>query len=97
MEQVVRARGLEKRYGDRTAVAEVDLDVDAVVIVGCIGPSGSGKTTTVRLLTGIESPSAGEVTVFGVAPASFTSAHRRRIGTCRSSTCCTRTCRWRTT
>jgi ABC-2 type transport system ATP-binding protein len=80
MDQVVRARGLERRYGDRTAVAGVDLDVSRGVIVGCIGPSGSGKTTTVRLLTGIERPSAGEVAVFGVRPSSFTPAHRRRIG-----------------
>jgi len=67
-EPVVAARALTRCYGEQVAVDDVDLEVAAGTIFGFIGPSGSGKTTTVRLLTGIEGPSSGEVRVFGMPP-----------------------------
>lgn len=79
-EAVVQARQLTKRFGDQIAVDDLTLDVPKGAIFGFIGPSGSGKTTTVRLLTGVQSPTSGEVSVFGVAPASFTEHERARIG-----------------
>ena len=66
---LVRLRGATKTHatgaGEFTALDRVDLDVDAGECVAVVGPSGSGKTTLVHLLTGIESPSAGEVVVDG--------------------------------
>ena len=66
---IVRLRGATKRHasgaGSFAALDAVDLDVDAGECVAVVGPSGSGKTTLVHLLTGIESPSAGEVVVDG--------------------------------
>jgi len=79
-EGVIVARGLTRRYGGAAAVEGLDLDVARGTILGFIGPSGSGKTTTVRLLSGIETPSDGEARVLGVAPTAFTPAHRGRIG-----------------
>ncbi|CAN5612593.1 MAG: ABC transporter ATP-binding protein [Actinomycetota bacterium] len=79
-EPVVAARALTRCYGEQVAVDDVDLEVAAGTIFGFIGPSGSGKTTTVRLLTGIEGPSSGEVRVFGMPPTSFTARDRARIG-----------------
>lgn len=58
---VLRARGLEKRWGDVTALAGVDLDVQRDEIVTVIGPSGSGKSTLLRCLNGLEIPDAGTV------------------------------------
>ncbi|HEX9077688.1 MAG TPA: ABC transporter ATP-binding protein, partial [Anaerolineae bacterium] len=49
-------------------------------IFGFIGPSGSGKTTTVRMLTGVYAPTAGEVRVLGTAPRKFDQKTRARIG-----------------
>jgi ABC-2 type transport system ATP-binding protein len=67
-EPVVRLRGVEKRYGDFTALAGVDLDVAPGEILGLLGPNGAGKTTAVRLLLGTSRPSAGEVRLFGANP-----------------------------
>jgi ABC-type multidrug transport system ATPase subunit len=60
---VIRARGLEKRYGRRQALAAVDLDVarDAVLVV--TGANGSGKTTLLRLLAGLAAPTRGSLDV----------------------------------
>ncbi|WP_296700834.1 ABC transporter ATP-binding protein [Thiocapsa sp. UBA6158] len=64
-EPVIEARGLTRRFGDLTAVAELDLTLAPQTIYGFLGPNGSGKTTMVRMLTGLLTPSAGEVTVLG--------------------------------
>ena len=79
-EAAVHTRGLTKRFGAQVAVDDLTMSVPAGTIFGFIGPSGSGKTTTVRLLTGVQTPTDGEVSVFGVAPAAFTERERARIG-----------------
>jgi ABC-2 type transport system ATP-binding protein len=76
----IQTRGLSKEFDGTPAVRDVSFDVFAGTIFGFIGPSGSGKTTTIRMLTGIESPDTGEVTVLGQAPAKFSQATRFRIG-----------------
>ena len=58
-------RGLEKRYGTRTALAGLDLSVPTGVVYGFLGPNGAGKTTTMRLLTGLIHPDAGSIEVLG--------------------------------
>jgi len=60
---VIRARGLEKRYGRRRALARVDVDLprDGVLVV--TGPNGSGKTTLLRLLAGLAAPTRGSLDV----------------------------------
>ena len=60
---MIRARGLEKRYGDRRVLRSVELDVadDGFLLV--TGPNGSGKTTLLRLCAGLAVPSAGELDV----------------------------------
>jgi len=64
----VRARGLAKRFGRRTALDGVDLDVEPGEIVALVGPNGSGKTTLLRMLAGLARPSAGEARLFGLDP-----------------------------
>jgi len=61
----IEARGLTRRFGDLTAVDGVDLSIPRAQIYGFLGPNGSGKTTTIRMLCGLLTPSAGEADVLG--------------------------------
>jgi ABC-2 type transport system ATP-binding protein len=58
-------RGLTKRYGARTAVDNLDLELPAGVVAGFVGPNGAGKTTTMAMLLGLVRPTAGTGTVLG--------------------------------
>jgi ABC-2 type transport system ATP-binding protein len=60
---VLTASGLVKRYGQTTAVDEVDLEIRQGSIFGVVGPNGAGKTTTLSMVTGLLRPDAGTVTV----------------------------------
>jgi branched-chain amino acid transport system permease protein len=62
---VLRVRGLTKRYGGVTAVDDVDLDVQAGEILALIGPNGAGKTTCFNMVSGVLAPTAGTVEVLG--------------------------------
>lgn len=61
----ISVRGLTKRFGDKTVVDDVTMDVAEGEIVGFLGPNGSGKTTTIRMMCGLLTPNAGTGTVFG--------------------------------
>ena len=65
---VIEIRDLTKRYGDRIALAGVDLTVEAGEIVGLVGPNGAGKTTTVECVSGLRRPDAGRIRVLGLEP-----------------------------
>ena len=77
---VVEVRGLVKRFGDRTAVAGVDLDVQRGEIFGLLGPNGAGKTTTMRAVYGVSRPTSGTVTVFGLDVTRRPREVRARLG-----------------
>ncbi|MFN3707070.1 ABC transporter ATP-binding protein [Microcella sp.] len=80
MTPVLEATALTKRYGRRTALHGVDLQVEPGRIVGLIGPNGAGKTTTMRILLDIIRPTSGTVRVLGHDPRVGGPALRRRIG-----------------
>jgi ABC-type multidrug transport system ATPase subunit len=61
----VITRGLTKRYGAVTAVADLDLDVRQGEVYGFLGRNGAGKTTTIRMMLGLARPAAGEVRILG--------------------------------
>jgi spermidine/putrescine transport system ATP-binding protein len=61
----VRLRGVSKRFGDFTAVKEMDLDIPRGEFFTLLGPSGCGKTTTLRMIAGFEDPSTGTVLLDG--------------------------------
>ena len=67
-EAVISTRGLTKRYGDRTVVNGLDLDVASGEVFGLLGPNGAGKTTTILMLLGLTEPSGGTVRVDGFDP-----------------------------
>ncbi|RYF17592.1 MAG: ABC transporter ATP-binding protein [Comamonadaceae bacterium] len=62
----VRLQGVVKRHGETTVLHGVDLEIRAGEFFVLLGPSGSGKTTTLRILAGLESVSAGRVEMDGV-------------------------------
>lgn len=57
---------LVKRYGNKVAVAELDLSVPPGVCLGLLGPNGAGKTTTVEIFEGLKEPTSGRVELFGL-------------------------------
>lgn len=63
--EVIRCRGLVKRFGEHRAVDGLDLTVRRGQFYGLLGPNGAGKSTTVSLLTGARLPTAGEIRLFG--------------------------------
>jgi ABC-2 type transport system ATP-binding protein len=62
---MIEARGLTKRYGDTLAVDDLSFSVAPGKITGFLGPNGAGKTTTMRMILGLDQPTAGRVTVEG--------------------------------
>jgi ABC-2 type transport system ATP-binding protein len=76
----IRARGLTRRFGALVAVDQVDLDVPRASVYGFLGPNGSGKSTTIRMLCGLLTPSAGEIEVLGLKIPAQAEALKRRIG-----------------
>ncbi len=76
----IRARGLSKRFGALTAVDGIDLDVPRRHVYGFLGPNGSGKSTTIRMLCGLLTPSAGRIEVLGLRIPEQAEALRSRIG-----------------
>jgi ABC-2 type transport system ATP-binding protein len=64
-EVAVRAEHLTKKFGDFTAVDDVSFEVNTGEVVGYLGPNGSGKTTTMRMLLGLLTPTAGSASVLG--------------------------------
>ena len=62
---VIEARNLTKDYGDKRAVDDLTFSVEPGIVTGFLGPNGSGKSTTMRLILGLDAPTAGDVTVNG--------------------------------
>ena len=80
---VIRSEGLTKSFGEKAAVAGVDLLVERGAVCALLGPSGCGKTTVLRLIAGFERPDAGRVLVGDRVVAGdgeFVAPERRRIG-----------------
>ncbi len=76
----IMARGLSRRFGAVLAVDAVDLTVPRGQVYGFLGPNGSGKSTTMRMLIGLLTPSAGSIEVLGLRVPEQAEALKRRIG-----------------
>jgi ABC-2 type transport system ATP-binding protein len=68
---MIDVQGLSKRYGDRVAVDDLTFTVKPGIVTGFLGPNGAGKSTTMRLILGLDRPSAGRATVNGRAYRDF--------------------------
>ena len=76
----ISATGLTRKFGSLIAVNEVDLEIPAGTIYGFLGPNGSGKSTTIRMLCGLLTPSAGTATVLGMDTVKESEALKQHIG-----------------
>jgi ABC-2 type transport system ATP-binding protein len=79
-EAAIETRGLTRRFGARVAVDGLDLAIPRARVSGFLGPNGSGKSTTMRMLCGLLTPSAGEAQVLGLSVPRDAEALRRRLG-----------------
>jgi ABC-2 type transport system ATP-binding protein len=80
MSFAIETRGLTRVFGDLRAVDGVDLAVEAGSFYGFLGPNGAGKSTTIKCLTGLLEPTAGEVRILGLDPWRDPVAVKRQIG-----------------
>ncbi|MEV0634087.1 ATP-binding cassette domain-containing protein [Streptomyces sp. NPDC050619] len=62
---MIEAQQLTKRYGEKTAVDQLDFVVEPGTVTGFLGPNGAGKSTTMRMIVGLDAPSSGSVRVNG--------------------------------
>ena len=76
----IETRGLTHRFGNFTAVDQLDLRIPANTIYGFLGPNGSGKSTSMRLITGLLTPTQGDIRVLGMDIPAQTEELRLRIG-----------------
>jgi len=65
-ETAIEVRGLRKSFGEKEAVAGVDLEIAAGSLAGLVGPNGAGKTTSLLMMTGLLRPDAGQVVINGL-------------------------------
>lgn len=76
----VRTCGLTKRFGHRTAVDAIDLEVPHGTVVGYLGPNGAGKTTTLKIVAGLWRPTSGTASVLGMDSVHDRDRIQRRLG-----------------
>ncbi|MGN6686511.1 MAG: ABC transporter ATP-binding protein [Actinomycetales bacterium] len=79
-EVMIRARNLVKRFGDFTAVAGIDVEVQRGEAFGFLGPNGAGKSSTMRMVGAVSPPTEGELTILGMDPRTEGSRIRARLG-----------------
>lgn len=76
----IETHDLIKRYGSRTVVDHVNVEVEQGSIVGLLGPNGAGKTTTFYMIVGIIQPDEGDVTVDGRSISGMPIHQRHQFG-----------------
>ncbi len=79
-EELVRARGLTKHFGDFTAVDGIDFSLARGEAFGFLGPNGAGKSSTMRMIGCVSPPTSGELTILGLDPVADGPAIRSRLG-----------------
>jgi ABC-2 type transport system ATP-binding protein len=76
----IETTALTRRFGDFTAVDNVNLRVDAGQFFGFLGPNGAGKSTTIKMLTGLLAPTSGSIRILGVDLEANSADIKRQIG-----------------
>jgi ABC-2 type transport system ATP-binding protein len=76
----IETTALSRRFGDFTAVDQVNLRVDAGQFFGFLGPNGAGKSTTIKMLTGLLAPTSGSIRILGGDLEANSAEIKRQIG-----------------
>ena len=76
---MIELKGLTKKYGDFTAVDDLDLTIETGEFFGLLGPNGAGKTTTISMLSTVLLPTAGEIRIDGKKLDRKASAEKRKL------------------
>lgn len=79
-ELAIRVRHMSRAFGDKLAVNQLDLDIPKGTIYGFLGPNGCGKSTSIRMLTGLLTPTSGDIRVLGYELPRQAELLRTRIG-----------------
>jgi lipooligosaccharide transport system ATP-binding protein len=79
---LISAKGLRKKYGDFEAVRGIDVEVQKGEAFGFLGPNGAGKSSTMRMIAAVSPPTAGELSILGMSPATDGPQIRARVGVC---------------
>ena len=77
---IIETKGLTKRYRDKIAVSDLELQIARGEVFGFLGPNGAGKTTTILMLLGLTEPSAGTASVCGFSPVTQPLDVKARVG-----------------
>jgi ABC-2 type transport system ATP-binding protein len=77
---VIRFEGAVKRYGGKTALSDLSLEIPAGALFALVGPNGAGKTTAIGLLTGLLSPTSGRTFLAGIDIARDPVAAKAKLG-----------------
>ncbi|MBU2427015.1 MAG: ABC transporter ATP-binding protein, partial [Gammaproteobacteria bacterium] len=80
MQLAIDAKGMSRRFGDYMAVNQLDLQIPVGCIYGFLGPNGCGKSTSIRMLTGLLTPTAGDIRVLGLKLPEQAEQLRQKIG-----------------
>jgi ABC-2 type transport system ATP-binding protein len=80
MQPAIQTISLTRRFGDFTAVHDVNLTVEPGQFFGFLGPNGAGKSTTIKMLTGLLAPTSGTIRILGEDLTADTVALKRQIG-----------------
>jgi ABC-2 type transport system ATP-binding protein len=80
MTPAIETTSLTRRFGDFTAVENVNLTVEAGQFFGFLGPNGAGKSTTIKMLTGLLAPTSGQIRILGADLTENSAELKRQIG-----------------
>jgi ABC-2 type transport system ATP-binding protein len=80
MSEAITLSGVSKNFGEKQAVNNLDLNIQAGTVYGLLGPNGSGKSTTMKMIMGLIKPTAGKIGVYGVDPQTDSLAVKKMIG-----------------
>ncbi len=80
MPEIIRVESLVKKFGEFTAVAGIDFNIEAGEIFGFLGPNGAGKTTTIKILATLLKPTSGKATLAGYDVLTHPNEVRQSIG-----------------
>jgi ABC-2 type transport system ATP-binding protein len=77
---MIQLERVTRKYGAKTAVADLSLEIPAGELFACLGPNGAGKTTTIKMMVGLLQPTAGHIRICGIDAVAERRAANRELG-----------------